>query len=83
MLPNEELVRIESIDVPKAGIATFHGHTHFLDQMRLQVSDDTLVRCFFLIACQKSFLARLYASQFGPAQRGSILLIRAEQFLPR
>jgi glutathione reductase (NADPH) len=34
----------------KAGIATFHGRTHFLDQTRLQVGDDALTGRFILIA---------------------------------
>lgn len=34
----------------KAGIAAFHGRTHFLDQISLQVGDDTLTGRFILIA---------------------------------
>src|SRR2546425_613916 len=34
----------------KAGIAAFHGRTHFLDQTSLQVGDDTLTGRFILIA---------------------------------
>lgn len=34
----------------KAGIAAFHGRTHFLDQTTLQVGDDTLTGRFILIA---------------------------------
>ena len=34
----------------QAGIAMFHGRTHFLDRTRLQVGDDTLNGRFILIA---------------------------------
>ena len=34
----------------KAGIAAFHGRTHFLDQTSLQVGDDMLTARFILIA---------------------------------
>lgn len=34
----------------KAGIATFHGRTHFVDQRKLQVGDDSLTGRFILIA---------------------------------
>jgi glutathione reductase (NADPH) len=34
----------------KAGIAAFHGRTHFLDQTSLQVGDETLTGRFILIA---------------------------------
>src|SRR5260370_28116280 len=34
----------------KAGIATYHGRTRFLDRMTLQVGDDTLTGRFVLIA---------------------------------
>src|SRR5437667_11088765 len=34
----------------KAGIATYHGRTHFLDRTTVQVGDDTLTGRFVLIA---------------------------------
>ncbi|HEY3037623.1 MAG TPA: FAD-dependent oxidoreductase [Pyrinomonadaceae bacterium] len=34
----------------QAGIAMFHGRTHFLDQTKVQVGDDTLTGRFILIA---------------------------------